>query len=251
MKNEKSVPKPGTAQKVNLRSGGSRSGGSRVKIITGHYGSGKTEIALNMAFNLKQASSQKVALADMDIMNPYFRSREKREMLEEAGIRLIGGSIEDSLSGVPALSGEIQAQLNLGEGYLILDVGGDPEGARLLGRYPGEWARLKDQGELEILFVINPFRPETPDLPRTLTMLSRIEEYSHLKISGLIANGHLLKATGKEEVLTGLKLAQRVSSETGIPLTACVLPDWIETPEEIGEELILPLSLRHRQDWMT
>ena len=230
---------------------GSRGSDSRVKIITGHYGSGKTEIALNMAFNLKETTSHKVTLADMDIINPYFRSREKREILEEAGIKIIGGSIDDSLTGVPALSGEIQGQLNLGEGYLILDLGGDPEGARLLGRYPDEWARLIEQDNLEMLFVINPFRPETPDLERTVSMLFQIEEYSHLKITGLIANGHLLKATGQEEIMAGFKLALEVERKTGIPLTACVLPDWIERPLEIHKELILPLTIRHRQEWMT
>jgi hypothetical protein len=223
----------------------------RVIIITGHYGSGKTEIALNMAFQLKERESFPVTLADLDIMNPYFRSREKRVPLEEAGIKLIGGSIEDSLTGVPALSAEVQGQLNLGEGYLILDVGGDPEGARLLGRYPREWEDLKGEKNLAMLFVVNPYRPETPDLPRALTMLRMIEEYSGLSITGIAANGHLLKSTTEEEVLEGWRLATTLSEKTNIPLKFCTLPDWVERPAEIPENLIMPLTLRHRKEWMS
>lgn len=223
----------------------------RITVITGHYGCGKTEIAVNLAESLIREGSGKATLADMDIINPYFRSRELADKLADRGIRVIGGSVEDRLSGVPALSAAVRGELLRGSGPMILDVGGDPEGARLLGRYETDWGALIEKKELDVLYVVNPFRPETSDLEKLYALMVRIEGHSGLQTTGLVANGHLLKETGPKEVEAGIDLARRLEEKSGLPLRFAALPRGMEIPPNGLGCPTLPLVLHHRMEWMS
>lgn len=219
---------------------------NRIRIITGHYGSGKTEFAVNYAVKLAK-NGRKVALADLDVVNPYFRSREKSDLLSELGIKVIGSSIEALAADVPAVSAEIYAPLQDESYDVVLDVGGDPVGARALGRYHNYFK----EGKYDMLFVINANRPETQDVENTIKYLREIERTSRAKVTGLINNTHLLKSTTVEDVLRGQKLAEEVSEALNIPIK------YIATLEHVAKELpsnlngeIFPITLYMREEWM-
>lgn len=219
---------------------------NRIRIITGHYGSGKTEFAVNYAVKLAK-NGRKVALADLDVVNPYFRSREKADLLSELGIKVIGSSINASAADVPAVSAEIYAPLQDESYDVVLDVGGDPVGARALGRYHNYFK----EGKYDMLFVINANRPETQDAQNTIKYLREIERASRAKVTGLINNTHLLKSTTAEDVLRGQKLAEEVSEALNIPIKYIVALEHVakELPSNLNGE-IFPITLYMREEWM-
>lgn len=220
---------------------------NRIRVITGHYGSGKTEFAVNYAVKLAEAN-KKVAIADLDVVNPYFRSREKEELLAELGIRVIGSSIKGSGSDLPAISGEVLTPLQDETFEAVLDVGGDSVGARALGRYH-EYFK---EGKYDMLFIINANRSETQTKEKTIAYLKDIEAQSRAKVTGLVNNTHLLKSTTVEDVLRGQKLCKEVSKELNIPIKyiSCIENVAKELPQEIEGE-IFPIKMYMREDWMS
>lgn len=218
----------------------------RIRIIIGHYGSGKSEFSVNYAMKLAKMG-KKVAMADLDIVNMYFRSREKREELEAMGIRVIGSGIEAPAAGVPSVSAEVYTPLQDESYEAILDVGGDPVGSRALGRYVNYF---KD-GNYDCFFVINANRPETQTLEKVLEYIGKIQDVARIKVTGLVNNTHLLKETSAEDILRGQKLALEVEAETGIELKYIsvlenVVPDL---PKGLKGE-IFPIKLTMRDEWM-
>lgn len=218
----------------------------RIRIIIGHYGSGKTEFSVNYAMKLA-GQGKKVALVDLDVVNLYFRSREKAEVLEENGIRIIGGSIRASSLDIPSIPGEVLAPIQDSSYNLIMDVGGDPAGARALGRYH---PYLKE-GSYDMFFVLNANRPETQTLEKTMEYMVKIEDVARCKITGIINNTHMLKSTNLEDVLRGYDLARRVSDETNIPIKYNVcLSELADTIKDALEGEIFPINLYMREEWM-
>jgi len=219
----------------------------RIRVITGHYGSGKTEFAVNYVVKLAEGNN-KVAIADLDVVNPYFRSREKEEVLTNLGIRVIGSSIKGSGSDLPAISGEVLTPLQDESFEAVLDVGGDPIGARALGRYHSYFKEDK----YDMFFVINANRPETQTKQKTIDYLRSIEFQSRAKITGLINNTHLLKSTTVEDVLRGQELCKEVSEELNIPIKyiSCIESVAKELPKDLDGE-IFPIKMYMREDWMS
>ncbi len=218
----------------------------RIRIIIGHYGSGKTEFSVNYAVKLA-ARGKKVALVDLDVVNLYFRSREKSSILEEKGIRVIGSALKGTAVDIPAISGEVLTPLQDTTYEAVLDIGGDPAGARTLGRY-------KDflvDGNYDMFFVLNANRPETQTVEKVMEFIVKIQDTTRAKVTGIINNTHLLKSTTAEDVIRGYNLAMEVAKETNLPLKYNVCLEHLveELPNEIKDK-IFPITLYMREEWM-
>ena len=153
----------------------------RVSIITGHYGTGKTEFAVNLALKMAEEGAG-VMLADLDIVNPYFRSRERKKMLEAAGVRVISSSQECSDADVPALPAELLTILENREIRGVLDIGGDPVGARVLARFQPKIVRE----DYQLIYVLNANRPEVREPESAVAYLRGIEAVTGLTCGGII-----------------------------------------------------------------
>lgn len=217
----------------------------RVQIITGHYGSGKTEIAVNLALRFA-AEGQNVALADLDIVNPYFRSAERRKLLEDHGVRLIATSFSGYID-LPAVTPEVLTVFENKAYRGIVDMGGDPEGAHVLGRFEN---RI-EADDFDMLCVLNANRPETSTPEKALLYLRGIEIASGQKMTGIISNTHLCRETRVEDILKGAKLAAEVSKESGLPVVwHAVERRFVEEVRyQMGEGEILPIDIYMCKPW--
>jgi len=218
----------------------------RLRFVIGHYGSGKTEFSINYAVKLAEMG-KKVALADLDVVNLYFRSREKKQILEEMGIRVIGSSVDASAVDIPAISAEIVVPMQDTSYEGIIDVGGDPAGARTLGRYKDYLV----EGQYDMFFVLNANRPETQTVEKATEYLRKIEDTARAKVTGIINNTHMLKSTTVEDVLKGQELAEGLSNSIGIPIKyiSCIETVAKDLPKDLQGE-IFPMKLYMREDWM-
>lgn len=216
----------------------------RLTIITGHYGTGKTELAVNLALSLA-GEGARVALADLDNVNPYFRSRERRALLEEAGIRLIATSQACTDADIPSVPAELLAILEDRTYRGVLDIGGDPVGARVLARF-----QPKITGEdYQLLYVLNANRPEVRTVGSAVDCLRAIEAATGLTCSALVNNTHLCGETTPEDVRKGASLAEAVSRETGLPIL-CHMAEEGLLPDLSGlREPVFPISIRMKKPW--
>ena len=208
----------------------------QILIIVGGYGSGKTEVAVNLSRYLANTTSGKVSIADLDIVNPYFRSREANKALEALGIRCINPTGSEFYADLPIVLPEIKGAIEHREGLLVLDVGGDDAGARVLSSLADSF----EPGTYEMMLVLNGNRPFTADVDGCLKMIGDIQDSSRLKITGIISNTHLLDETTAQVALDGLKLAQQVSIRSGLPVKFLAgLEALLGTPE--FDDLDVPL----------
>ncbi|OJV61759.1 MAG: ATP-binding protein [Clostridiales bacterium 38-18] len=220
---------------------------ARIRIIIGHYGSGKTEFAVNYAMLLSQQTSN-VAICDLDIVNPYFRSREKASLLESNGVTVISGARGHNANlDVPMVSPSILAPIQNEEMQVILDVGGDAVGARILARF----AAYFKPGAYDMFFVLNANREQTQDAQGVISHIRNIEDTVGCKVTGIINNTHLLRESGLEDVLKGQKLADEVSKLLNIPIR------YISSLEKVTRQLpndlegqVFPIKMYMREDWM-
>lgn len=218
----------------------------RIRIITGHYGSGKSEFSVNYAMKLAQMG-KKVAIADLDIVNMYFRSREKAMEMESMGIRVIGSQIDSPAIEVPSVSAEVYAPLQDESYDVVLDVGGNPIGARTLGRYVDYFK----EDNYDMFFVLNANRPETQTVDQVIEFIRKIEAVSRAKVTGIINNTHMLKSTEVEDVLRGQKLALEVQERTGIKLKyISLINDLVPNLPDNLEGEIFPIDIQIRDEWM-
>ena len=215
----------------------------RLTIITGHYGTGKTEFAVNLALHMA-SRGQTVSLADLDIVNPYFRSRERKALLSERGIRLIASSQACTDADVPSLPPELHALLDDRRLTGILDIGGDAVGARVLARY-----RPRIIGEdYQLLYVLNANRPEVRDVSSAVSYLRAIESVTGLVCFGIVNNTHLCGETTADDVRRGAALARNVSEETGIPVVCHVAHEALAAELEDLSPLF-PITIRMKKPW--
>ena len=214
----------------------------RLTIVTGHYGTGKTEFSVNLALALA-AEGERVALADLDIVNPYFRSRERQSLLEEAGVRLIATPQALADADVPALPAELHALLEDRGTRGVLDVGGDPSGARVLARYRGRIQRE----DYQLLYVVNAARPEVSTAERSLSCLRSIEAVTGLRCTGLVHNTHLCGETAPEDIREGAALAEEVSRLSGAPLVCHAAEARFQ--DALKDLDLFPMELRMKKPW--
>lgn len=220
----------------------------RLVIVIGHYGSGKSEFSVNYAVKMKE-QFENVSIADLDIVNPYFRSREKREFFEKIGVKVFDSSIRNTAIDIPALPAQMMGVILNPNEKSILDVGGDPVGARVLARYAEQIKNV----EYDMFFIVNGNRPETSTVEGIIKYLNIIEAASRLKVTGLVNNTHMLKDTRVEDVESGHELTKKVSWETDIPIRYEAVIEEIAgniKNKEILEKLF-PINLYMREEWMS
>ena len=216
----------------------------RISIITGHYGTGKTEFSVNLALAMA-AEGETVMLADLDIVNPYFRSRERKPMLEAAGVRLSSSSQACSDADVPALPAELLTILENRDVRGILDIGGDPVGARVLARFQPKIV----QEDYQLIYVLNANRPEVRTPESAIAYLRGIEATTGLRCTAIVNNTHLCGETTAEEIRRGAALASTVSQETGIPVLCHVAEErFVDTLSDLAEP-VFPITIKMKKPW--
>lgn len=215
----------------------------RVILLAGHYGSGKTNIAVNIALNLK-AEGKDVVIADLDIVNPYYRTKDSEEELKEAGIHLISSEYANTNVDVPALPQEMYSIVDNKSTYAVMDIGGDDRGALALGRYA---PYLLQENNYEMLFVVNQYRPLTRDVESTVEVMREIEQAGGLPFTGIINNSNLGVETTAEDVWATDAYAREVARQTGLPLrmTTVVEPLYDTVSEKLPN--VLPLRLQNKR----
>lgn len=183
----------------------------RVNIVVGHYGSGKTEFALNYAFELKKKHN-KVYIIDLDIVNPYFRTADVKEKLSKSGIEVIASEYACTNVDIPALPPDVIRVFNEKDAAVVFDVGGDDDGAIALGRYK----QYFESEPYELMFVLNAYRPLTKTAEDTVDMLKAVEAASRLKVTSLVNNSNLAHLTTVNELLKGQEVAEKASLLSGV-----------------------------------
>lgn len=209
----------------------------RITLLCGHYGSGKTNVAVNLAMMMKK-QYDKVTIADLDIVNPYFRTKDSSEELARAGIKLICSEFANSNVDIPALPQEMYSITDDTSHRVLIDVGGDDRGALALGRLA---PKIKEENDYEMLMVINKCRPLTRTVEDTLEVMGEIEFACGIKFTGLVNNSNLGEETTAEDVLNSLEYANAVSKATGLPLVATAYK--AELDNQLSDKVPMPLAL--------
>ncbi len=212
----------------------------RITLFAGHYGSGKTNIAVNYAFKLRQQGLE-VAVADLDIVNPYFRTKDSEKELKDAGIRLICSDFASSNVDLPSLPQDIYSVIDDRTEYAVMDIGGDDRGAYALGRYSESIVRENDY---EMFLVINMYRPLTRDAYSTLEVMNEIEKAGSMKFTAIINNSNLGEETTAQDVLDSLKYADEVSKLTGLPVAMTTVKKTLYKELYGRVSNMLPLTLQ-------
>lgn len=203
----------------------------KITVVCGHYGCGKTNLTLNLALEAAR-EGQRVTVADMDIVNPYFRSSEYRRLLEEKGIRLIAPVFAGTTLDTPTLPPELYSIFEPESGRVFLDAGGDDAGVTALG---GLHEQLESCG-YGMLYVVNRYRVLSQKPEEAAALLREIESASRLKATGLVNNSHLGVDTDLETLLEALPFAQKTAELTGLPLLYSTAPDFaLEEGERLPE----------------
>ncbi len=196
--------------------------GNRITIVVGHFGSGKTEIAVNGAMSLA-ASGHATSLVDLDFVKPYFRSRTAGRFLIDAGVELVAPDGENLYADLPILLPRVRSVCKDLTRTVIMDVGGDPTGARVLGSLADV---LHDQ-PLELVLVLNFRRPWTPDVPSALVMAAGIQTAARRKVDGIVSNTHLMDETTLDVVREGWQMSREVAATLGVPVRAVAVEDGV------------------------
>ena len=212
----------------------------RLTLFAGHYGSGKTNIAVNYAFKLAR-EGKSVCIADLDIVNPYFRTKDSEAELSAMGIRLVSPQYANTNVDLPALPAESYRLVQDKSSYGIMDIGGDDRGAYALGRYVGA---IKAEGNYRMAFVVNCYRPLTSTVEDTVEIMREIEAACGLEFTCIVNNSNLGEETTAECVIDSLEFVNKLSRETGLEI-------WMHTAtESVAEKLlglnVMPMTLQKK-----
>ena len=212
----------------------------RITLILGHYGSGKTNIAVNLAVAYKR-ERERVAIADLDIVNPYFRTKDSLDLLQEKGIRLIVSEYANTNLDIPALPQDMYAVTDDKGLTCILDIGGDDRGALVLGRLRPEILR---EGDYDCWLVVNRYRPLTADAASAIEVMREIEAAGGIPVTGIINNSNLGRETTAQDVLDSIPYAEEIAKMTSLPIVMTTASEDV-AKELIGRvENLFPLSLQ-------
>ena len=214
----------------------------RVTLFAGHYGSGKTNIAVNYAL-LLAGEGKKVCIADMDIVNPYFRTKDSAKVLADAGVDLISPKFANTNVDLPALPAESYRLVQDKSIYGIMDIGGDDRGAYALGRFV---PYLKEENNYRMIFVANAYRPLTRTPEDALEVMREIEEACGLKFTDIVNNANLGNETTPETVLEALPYMERLSALSGLPIFAHTAQTAVAKGLEGKLEPVISLQLQEK-----
>jgi len=221
--------------------------GERIIAVTGHFGSGKTEFAVSLAFALAALErNERLALADLDIENPFFRSRERQDALEAAGVRVYSDPFHGrNGSELQVISAGVRAPLEDEGCRVILDCGGDAAGAMILNQFKKYFAQPH-----RLLCVVNPNRPGSDTIDKTVEHIRSIEQTTGLRATGLVSNAHLIYETTAEDVLRGWDFTAAVAEKSGVPaLCACCMERLV--PEVAGHGFdVFPIGMYMRDSYL-
>lgn len=196
----------------------------RVNIFCGHYGSGKTNIAINYAVYLKKQGLD-VSIADIDIVNPYFRTKDSEDELKKKGIEVISLPFANTNVDLPALPAEVYSLVQNKSKYAVFDVGGDDRGAYALGRYVPS---ILEENNYNMFFVANFYRPLTQTAREALEVIREIESACAIPFTGIINNSNLGEETTAEDILRTAEEAEKLSRLSGLPLEMTTCDESIE-----------------------
>ena len=210
----------------------------RITLFAGHYGSGKTNIAVNYALHLAK-EGKKVCIGDLDIVNPYFRTKDSEDELAKAGVELISPQFANTNVDLPALPAEAYRLVEDKSIYAIMDIGGDDRGAYALGRYTPS---ILAENNYRMAFVANCYRPLTRTPEEALEVMREIEAACGIRFTCIINNSNLGEETNPETIRASETYIQKLSQLSGLPL-------WITTArEDVAREMenVFPLRLQKK-----
>lgn len=201
----------------------------KITVITGHYGCGKTNFAVNLALELS-AKGEKVRVIDLDIVNPYFRTADFGELFRNRNVNLISTAYANTNLDIPAINFDLERVCE-DDGYVIIDVGGDDAGAYALGRYRDFLNGMTEKGLAETLYLFNSYRCLTHTPEEALDIMKEIQLASGVRVTGLVNSSNLGGETSAETVIGSQAFADRLSELSGLPVIATVFPEECEVPE--------------------
>jgi len=214
----------------------------RLTLFAGHYGSGKTNIAVNYALHLA-GEGKKVCIADLDIVNPYFRTKDSSAELKAAGVELISPQFANSNVDLPALPAESYRLVQDRSAYGVMDIGGDDRGAYALGRYV---PFMKEENNYRMIFVANCYRPLTSTPEDALEVMREIESACGLKFTDIVNNSHLGNYTDVQTVLDSQSYIQKLCELSGLPLYMTTVRADLEAAVSAHIPNVFPLHLQEK-----
>lgn len=212
----------------------------RITLFSGHYGSGKTNVAVNYALKLKK-SGLNTAICDLDTVNPYFRTKDSEKELINAGVRVIALPFANSSVDLPSLPSDVYSLVQQQREYAVFDIGGDDQGAYALGRFT---PYILEENNFEHLFVVNYYRPLTPDAQSASEHMKEIEAASGIPFTGIVNNSNLGEETTAKIVSDTFKKADELSKLCGLPIFMTSARSDIA--EELSSNKVFPLNLQKK-----
>lgn len=218
---------------------------NRITIFVGHYGSGKTEVAVNYAIKLKEEGND-VIIVDLDIVNAYYRTKDNEEMLRKKGIEVISPIYANTNVDIPSLPPELMKVFDVKDKKIVFDVGGDDDGAIALGRF----FRYFSQEKYEMYAVINTKRPLTDSKENIIMMIDAINVNSRLLTTGVINNTNLSYETTISDILSGEKIVLDVSKEINLPFIFTSLKEeFVDEYKKLSDSKLFPIKKYLNLPW--
>ena len=216
----------------------------RVTIFSGHYGSGKTNLAVNYAYYQRRAGYN-VSIADLDIVNPYFRTKDSENMLKEKGIEIISLPFANTSVDLPSMPSQAYGLFDRKDRQVIIDLGGDDRGALALGRFV---PRLLEENNYEFVFTVNFYRPLTTTVEEAYEVFKEIEYVAKLKFTKIVNNSNLGEHTTAEDVLKTAALADELARKTGVEVAFTSAEHRLcgILSKQLGENKIFPMDLQEK-----
>ncbi|MDO4739967.1 MAG: hypothetical protein Q4A66_04800 [Eubacteriales bacterium] len=218
---------------------------NRVIVIAGHYGSGKTEIALNMALRLRKECGD-VTLVDLDIVNPFFRSAEQAALLEEHGVELLKPIYANTSVDIPSLPPQIQGVFARETGRVIFDVGGDDAGAAALGGFAPQFS----VADKLFYMVVNPFRPRSESVEQIVQMYHAIARRARMTPDALICNANLGDTTRPADILEGYAVVREAAAQLGLPVACVCVGEGVDPAALVDMPPLFPIRRYLKPEWM-